>query len=122
MKDTCPMNHDHELDKDKHDNVVSFPFGGLQRSSVSSPASELNDPIEELLNEFSDWEIDEEEWEPSFSLTEQEISEMYSLGTDQPSCEMELLNCQIDLLEDVTKRMKFYLDEVELFTQFIKDR
>lgn len=116
------MNRDHELDKDRPDNVVSFPFGGLERSSAASPASDLNDPIEELLNEFSDWEIDEEEWEPSYSLSDQEISEMYSLSLDQSSCEIELLNCQIDLLEDVTKRMKFYLDEVELFTQFLKDR
>ena len=116
------MNRDHDTDTEKHDNVVSFPFGGIDRVSAAGPGTELNDPIEELLNEFADWEIDEEEWEPNPTLSLDEITQMYSLDLDQSSSEIELLQCQIDLLEDVTKRMKFYLDEVELFTPYLRDR
>lgn len=114
------MNRDHELE-DKMDNVVSFPFGGSDRVSPSSqPTPEINDPIEELLNEFADWEMDEEEWEPHVTISPQDLASMFPMTLNESDDEIELLGQQIELLEDVTKRMKFYLDEVELFTPHLK--
>tara|TARA_R110000868_G_scaffold38661_7_gene135151 strand:+ start:16736 stop:17083 length:348 start_codon:yes stop_codon:yes gene_type:complete len=114
------MNRDHELDKDAMNNVVSFPFGKAERVSHSAPISDLSDPIEELLNEFAEWEIEEEEWEPLFGEPSVDMSLIYPSPPSDQGDELSLLTQQIDLLEDVTKRMKFYLDEVELFTPHLR--
>lgn len=111
------MNRDQDFDMDKVDNVVSFPFGGSERVSPNVPLADFNDPLEELLNEFADWEIDEEEWDLPPPMESDELAALFPPIDESKNCsEVELLAHQIDLLEDITKRMKFYLDEIELFT------
>lgn len=114
------MNRDQELEIDAMENVVNFPFGGIDRISPKNPSVDVSDPLEELLNEFADWEIDDEEWEPTVTISETEISAFFPTIENESDDELELLTKQVALLEDVTKRMKFYLDEIELFTPYIK--
>ncbi len=115
------MNRDQELDMDKVDNVVSFPFGASERVSPSMPLADLNDPLEELLNEFADWEIDEEEWEIPTGVEPPDLHALFAPSQySGTGSETELLSHQLDLLEDITKRMKFYLDEIELFTPSLR--
>lgn len=116
------MNRDHELDAQKMDNVVNFPFGGSERVSTTSKRVDLGDPLEELLNEFSDWEIEEDEWEPIETNLKVDLESLFPAPSSNVNSddEIELLTHQISLLEDVTKRMKFYIDEIELFTPHLK--
>lgn len=115
------MNRDQELGTESMDNVVSFPFGGSERISPSvPPITDLNDPLEELLNEFADWEIDEEDWEPT-PVETHDLSTLFpSVVSNNTDDDIELLAHQVSLLEDVTKRLKFYLDEIELFTPHLR--
>ena len=116
------MNRDQELGKENLDNVVSFPFGNSPRPQASSIVSplDLNDPLEELLNEFADLEIEDDEWEPVSTFKDEEINALFVQTPNQQQDELELLVHQVSLLEDVTKRMKFYLDEIELFTPYLR--
>lgn len=115
------MNRDQELGTETMDNVVSFPFGGSERVSTNvPPVTDLNDPLEELLNEFADWEIDEEDWEPA-PVETHDLSLLFpNVVADNSNDDIDLLAHQVSLLEDVTKRLKFYLDEIELFTPHMR--
>jgi hypothetical protein len=82
-------------------NLVMFP------SSKNFPVFDeeiLTDPLQELLDEFSDIDIDLDETYDDF-----EISPVVARG------EKNLLTEKIDLLKDTQKRIKFLIDEIELY-------
>lgn len=93
--------------------LVMFP------ASKNFPKEEelLDDPLADLLNEFSDYE-DEIEDEDEDLREEERLNELNealiakdALRSNQSI--MSLLNEQLKTLKETTGRLKFYLDEIE---------
>jgi len=92
------------------DNLVSFPL----KSKVILPTrhEDLDDPLSDLLNEFS-------------HLEDHDFPEDYLFGAEEEQTDDDLLLSQLDLvvaierkiksIHEMNKRLRFYLDEVETF-------
>jgi hypothetical protein len=90
-----------EIETTSDNNLVMFP------SSKNFPVFDeeiLTDPLQELLDEFSGIDIDLDETYDDF-----EISPVVARG------EKNLLAEKINLLKETQKRIKFLIDEIELY-------
>ena len=99
------------LEKDSLSNVVEFP--GKVKVGNTNSLSLGNDPIEELLNEFKDFEFNEdfEDWE-DFEVDDM-LFEDYVIEAPENSCQsIEVLKQQIEALGEVSSRMKYYISEI----------
>lgn len=79
----------------------------------SLPLIPLDDPLEDLLNEFCDYEdaFDQVEESPGHEDLEQLNMELRQrLG---PLPELDVLFEQIELLKETQKRLKVYIDEID---------
>ena len=91
-------------DSDKGTNVVNFPLRGSEHATFKTQG--LNGPVQELLKELDQVEADIE------SLLDSQFSpHTASLNVTN---DIKLLEQQLNILEDVTQRFKFYLDEIDL--------
>lgn len=108
-----------------HDeNIVLFPQGKREKPQKEFDLS-TDDPLESLLNEFEEIskELDEQLSQKSVPVTKAleslPISATASLLPEDILAEefskSREFQARIDLLHEVNKRIKFYLDEVELF-------
>lgn len=99
------------MKKDKNsqekDNLVMFP------SAKNYPIFDeeiLSDPLQELLDEFSDIEIDLDEHYDDLELEEvPDYEPLVSRG------QQVLMAEKIALIKDTQKRIKYLLDEIELY-------
>ena len=101
---------------DSLSNIVEFP-NRLDASGFSS-LSLGNDPIEDLLNEFKDFEFVEEfdDWE-DFEIDDT-LFEDYVVETSLEGSEsVELLKQQIETLEEINNRLKYYVGEINTHRQ-----
>ncbi|MCF8058420.1 MAG: hypothetical protein K9K67_03935 [Bacteriovoracaceae bacterium] len=106
------------------ENIVRFPTGGRQRPSPDIQATD--DPLESLLNEFEEIsrELDEGLYENVTIPVTKALESLPAVTTqrllpedilaEEFSKAMEF-QTRINLLHEVNKRIKFYLDEVEQF-------
>lgn len=79
----------------------------------SLPLIPLDDPLEDLLNEFCDYEdaFDQGDESPGHEDLEQLNMELRQrLG---PLPELDVLFEQIELLKETQKRLKVYIDEID---------
>lgn len=79
----------------------------------SLPLIPLDDPLEDLLNEFCDYEdaFDQVDESPGHEDLEQLNMELRQrLG---PLPELDVLFEQIELLKETQKRLKVYIDEID---------
>ena len=98
-----------DVDKNSFSNVVQFPTA----NSSMFVSDDLDDPLEDLLNEFSDFTdddddlLDGDEDEVGETTVEFVLSEeFFTLNT---TTEM------ISKLNDIERRKKFYMSEIETF-------
>ena len=101
---------------DSLSNIVEFP-NRLDASGFSSLGLG-NDPIEDLLNEFKDFEFVEEfdDWE-DFEIDDT-LFEDYVVETSLEGIEsVELLKQQIETLEEINNRLKYYVGEINTHRQ-----
>jgi hypothetical protein len=119
--------------KDGHspqENIVRFPTGGRQRQKVTQTA--MDDPLESLLNEFEEIsrELNEESFDQSNMAVSKALESLPAVTADRLLPEDILaqefskameFQTRINLLHEVNRRIKFYLDEVELFIPKIKN-
>lgn len=113
------------------ENVVPFPQGKREKPVVKTPTETHDDPLESLLNEFEEIskELDEQLHQKSIPVTK--ALESLPQTTTQALLPEDLLarefsksrefQARIELLHEVNKRIKFYIDEIELFLPKIKD-
>lgn len=110
------------------ENVVRFPKGGKTRD-IPKVDLGTDDPLESLLNEFE--EISKElENEPLEGIVEKSIPVARALESLPTVTTKKLLpedilarqftksrefQARMELLHEVNKRIKYYLDEVEMF-------
>lgn len=83
-------------------------------ASKNYPVSDLmiDDPLEELLMEFSHLQDEEDDLEENILQAEALMAEeVFKQHRDQA----DLIQEQIRLLEETSLRMKYLLDEVELY-------
>lgn len=83
-------------------------------ASKNYPVSDLviDDPLEELLMEFSHLQDEEDDLEENILQAEAlRVEEVFKQYQDQA----DLIQEQIRLLEETSLRMKYLLDEVELY-------
>lgn len=110
------------------ENVVRFPEGGKAKGSQIHITG-TDDPLESLLNEFEEIsrELENEPLEglvgPSIPVTKA-LESLPTVTTDKLLPEDILarqfsksreFQARIELLHEVNKRIKYYLDEVEMF-------
>ena len=114
------------LEKEDRSNVL--PMIGDGNGPVPS-TDLLDDPLAELLNEFSEYDDFEEDEDEDESLVLQELDSKHSVTSTQIKNPFhkrnnytKLVKEQVDLLEETTKRMKFLLDEIDLYLPEIKER
>lgn len=102
-----------EIQQEKIMNLVQFP-SSKNYPLESSGSYDPNDPLEELLNEFS--HVPNED-----NLELHKDDEGEAIKTAMPSMKLGKLDRivhiskQLKTLEDTTKRMGFLLDEIENF-------
>lgn len=121
-------NESNELTENEAENIVMFPASRFFQQSPSLQDLLDNDPLEELLNEFSDVEDDfeEDEFEDSFDLSTDDFNAIFScrenelskfskeIGEDSINA-YENFCKQVKAIEEAQQRMKFFLDELQLF-------
>lgn len=98
------------------DNLVSFP------RSVAE-LGQRNDPLEDLLNEFSeysdhDFDLDADWEDPdmeSHNSTGEINLKAMGLGQSKEQQSLELIGEQLCVLQEIRSRMRYYLDEVETY-------
>ena len=79
------------------------------RKSPPVEAEVYDDPLEELLNEFSDFEDDEEGLKEA---TLDELEEFLASERDLPENRKAAILEQIEVLKEIYGRIKYYMDEV----------
>lgn len=110
------------------ENVVRFPEGGKAKEK-SWQAQGTDDPLESLLNEFE--EISKELEDQSFEgVVEKSVPVARALESLPAVTTAKLLpedilarqftksrefQARMELLSEVNKRIKYYLDEIEMF-------
>lgn len=79
----------------------------------SLPLIPLDDPLEDLLNEFSEYEdaFDSRPEPPGHLELERQNLELRQRMGPEPN--IELLFEQVELLKETQKRLKVYLDEID---------
>jgi hypothetical protein len=98
---------------EKINNLVLFPSSKNYPVESSGAFDPIDDPLEDLLNEFSHVSDGD--------LPEQSIEETRSLSTADTKPRlgqldrMVLISNQLKTLEETTKRMSFLIDEIENF-------
>ena len=86
-------------------NIVDFP---KDRRSYSH--EKLDDPLEELLNEFHDYEQElQDEYEKDQQSFQEFSREEYVLP------ESDLIEEQLKTLEEVRQRLQFYWKEIDIY-------
>lgn len=126
-QDSLQMNENKQA-KDANDNVVLFlqdSFADTEKDTRPS-GSELygSDPLEDLLNEFDHIEdtiLDTDNEEAKNTLSE--VAEKMNLPEEilaHEFCRSVELRTKMQLLEEVNQRIKYYLDEVEVFIPKLK--
>ena len=110
------------MEKETQDNIL--PLNGERTVFLND---EIDDPLRDLLNEFSEYEDDELELydEDSSAIIELESRHtMTSTTIKNPFHKRnnytKLLEEQMQLLDETTKRMKFLLDEIDLYIPEMK--
>ncbi len=101
-----------EKEKLTDDNLlVMFP------ASKNFPVDELSieDPLEELLAEFSQFQDEDEDDEDIYENALHAEALMVEDVLKKNRHQNELLKDQIKLLEETSLRMKYMLDEIELY-------
>ena len=73
----------------------------------------MDDPLEELLNEFSNLEEDLEEEFEEVRADVYNLAEIFNTSEDEDV--VEFMDEQMEVLQDSTQRIRFYLDEIESF-------
>ena len=78
------------------------------------PYDHIDDPVEELINEFNDLENDLQD---EYEKASKKASELYDEVIEPEDCEdlVEYVDDQLSVLQESTRRLKFYLDEIEIF-------
>ena len=94
----------------------NFPLEEGEDLKKSSLGTDLDDPLEELLNEFSEFEDELIDEAPEYDVLEleernDELFEQLSCTSSQTSS--TLLNEQMQLLQETQQRLKYYLDEID---------
>ncbi len=112
-----------------HENVVQFPhlgavsedFGHRDSEQISDAELYGSDPLEDLLNEFEDItdSIENEEAKKVLARVVEKMQLPEDILAQEFSSSNELKS-KIRLLEEVNQRIKYYLDEVELFIPKLK--
>jgi hypothetical protein len=77
--------------------------------------SAIDDPLEDLISEFPELASDELE------ARSEALSDLFDgLGDSNTSIPetIEAMKQQMQLLNEVSKRIKFYLDEIEIFAPY----
>lgn len=103
-------------------NIVQFPTGKKEREPIL--ADHLgSDPLEDLLNEFEDiTNIIDSDNEEAIKTLEKVVSKMVlpeDLLAEEFSAAGEF-KAKLNILEEVNQRIKYYLDEVEVFIPKVK--
>lgn len=102
-----------EIQQEKITNLVQFP-SSKNYPVESSGAYDPNDPLENLLNEFSHLPSEDDS-----DLYKDECSEELTANTATMKLgkldRMVLVSKQLKTLEDTTNRMSYLLDEIENF-------
>ncbi len=95
------------------ENVVLFAERATRPPEV---ADDLTDPLQELLEEFEDISEDDELEETQVynsALPEELLAHEFSKAHE--------FQKQIELIQEANKRVKYYLDELELFIPKLQD-
>jgi hypothetical protein len=107
-----------ETQQEKITNLVQFP-SSKNYPLESTTSLDLNDPLEDLLNEFSHLPDDIEESEEEIHIYKQELKEeVISVSRAKPTGRLDRvvhISKQLKTLEETTKRMSFLIDEIENF-------
>lgn len=105
------------LNPDVDENVITVAFGEVPHD-IAHPASknfpeEIDDPLQDLLNEgMIEDEIEEESEHYIFA---HDKSWNYSVSMEDTALEMSSnLSSQISRLKEDIKRLKYYLDEMNI--------
>lgn len=108
---------------EKQENIVRFPG---QRAEKVTPRDHTDDPLESLLQEFEEisQELEDRAYEKDDTKFSKNIHEELlqhpkgvlpeEILANEFSRAMEF-QTRINLLHEVNKRIKFYLDEIETF-------
>ena len=113
---------------DANENIVLFPGAGStaldhrdEVEQISDAELYGSDPLEDLLNEFEDITecIENEEAKQVLAKVVEKMKLPEDLLVQEFSSSNEL-KTKITLLEEVNQRIKYYLDEVELFIPKLK--
>mgnify|MGYP000350825774 CR=1 FL=1 len=99
---------------DEINNLVLFPSAKNYPLESSGAFDPIDDPLEELLNEFSDARDEE------FDIEEEVQDECVELAPVRPAKlgqldRIVLITNQLKTLEETTKKMSFLMDEIENF-------
>jgi hypothetical protein len=101
------------------ENIVLFPQGGLKTDKNLLERESKNvgtDPLNDLLHEFEDIaeSIENEEAKEALARVVERMQLPEELLAQEFSRSSEI-RTKMRLLEEVNQRIKYYLDEVELF-------
>ena len=96
-------------DKEGFENVVSISFA--EKIKAKSILEAIDDPLEDLLNEFSDIDVDKDEIEDEFI----ERRSMENIVFWDFS-EMGSVHDVLDAIGDMNMRKSYYLEEIETFS------
>ena len=105
------------LDSSTDENLVMFPAA---KNYAPDPEEVLDDPLNDLLNEFSEYE-DEDfvDYYEDEQLEAQALDEAKALvdsfNGNQSLGLFERMNQKVDRLEESTKRVRFYLSELDFY-------
>ena len=120
-------------DVDRRSNIIPLSFKDRRNSDesranekvphdIAHPASKnysLDDPLADLLNEFSGidleaYDFDDEEEEEDYIFSHQKNWDFQVSIEDSPKAMADMIVEQIKRLKDDSKRIKYYLNELNL--------
>jgi hypothetical protein len=120
-------------DVDRRSNVIPLSFKDRRNSDdasanediphdIAHPASKrfsLDDPLADLLNEFSEidleaYDFDDEDEEEDYIFNHQKNWDFQVSVEDSPKAMADTIVEQIKRLKDDSKRIKYYLNELNL--------
>ncbi|MCR9205360.1 MAG: hypothetical protein NXH75_12330 [Halobacteriovoraceae bacterium] len=114
---------------EKQENIVRFPG---QRAEQVTPRDHTDDPLDSLLQEFEEisQELEDRSYEKESAPFSKIIPEEFlqhpkgvlpeEILANEFSRAMEF-QTRINLLHEVNKRIKYYLDEIETFVPRLKN-
>ncbi len=107
-----------ETNENMLDNIVKFPNNNLTK---------IDDPLEDLLTEFDHILDDDPRLELELELENEKLSDIElllnkahdlsfeSLEQDNSKDKIDYLTEQLETLKEVNKRLKFYLEEIDIY-------